>query len=151
MSPQPAHLRNHRRQPRRLLTNSTPAAGLARPIIDSCDNLPHVGDWQCWRQLSKQVLPWRSKKLGAVYDPKRSRGGPCRGTANMESSREWEDQSARAPDYLTAFASVSTAINFPNSARSSASALRPSPARPGRMVTHIFRLFPTNQWFRSSR
>jgi hypothetical protein len=28
--------------------------GNMQPIIDSCDNSPHVGDRQRWRQLSKQ-------------------------------------------------------------------------------------------------
>jgi hypothetical protein len=47
----------------------TPAAGVPRPIIDCCDNLPHVGDLHRWRPVSKQVLPWRAQKLAAVYDP----------------------------------------------------------------------------------
>jgi hypothetical protein len=45
------------------------AAGVMRPIINICDNPPHVGDWRCWRQQSKQVLPWRWKKLVATFDP----------------------------------------------------------------------------------
>jgi hypothetical protein len=32
----------------KLLTKRTPAAGVMRPIIDSCDNVPHVGDRQRW-------------------------------------------------------------------------------------------------------
>jgi hypothetical protein len=51
------------------VVKGTPAAGVTRPIIDSCDNLPHVGDRQRWRPVSKQVLPWRLQKLAAVYDP----------------------------------------------------------------------------------
>src|ERR1700680_2667156 len=62
-----AHRTLHGRWPRLLLTEGTPAAGVTRPIIDSCDNLPHVGDWHRWRPVSKQVLPWRSQKLAAVY------------------------------------------------------------------------------------
>jgi hypothetical protein len=37
-----------------------------------CKNVPHVGDWRRWRQLSKQVLPWRSKKLATPFDPYRN-------------------------------------------------------------------------------
>jgi hypothetical protein len=29
------------------VTEGTPAAGVTRPIIDSCDNLPHVGETGC--------------------------------------------------------------------------------------------------------
>jgi hypothetical protein len=43
-----------------------------RPTINICDNVPHVGDWRRWRQLSKQVLPWRSKKLADPFDPNQS-------------------------------------------------------------------------------
>jgi hypothetical protein len=32
----------HCRQPRRLLTKGTPAAGVTRPIIDSCDSVTHA-------------------------------------------------------------------------------------------------------------
>jgi hypothetical protein len=39
-----AHLRSHGRRPRRLLTEGTPAAGVTRPIINSCDNVPHAGN-----------------------------------------------------------------------------------------------------------
>jgi hypothetical protein len=53
---------------RRLLTKGTPAAGVRRPIIDSCDNVPHVGNRPRWRPVSNQVLPWRSQKWAAVYD-----------------------------------------------------------------------------------
>jgi len=69
-----------RRRPasRRLGSNShgcrpIPAAAVTRPIIDNCDNVPHVGDRQRWHPVSKQVLPWRSKKLAAVIDPSRKR------------------------------------------------------------------------------
>jgi hypothetical protein len=64
-----AHSTRDGRRPRRLLTKGTPAAGVTQPIIDSCDNMPHVGDRQRWRPVSKQVLPWRLQKLAAVYDP----------------------------------------------------------------------------------
>jgi hypothetical protein len=70
--PHVAHRTRHGRRPRRLLTKCTPAAGVPRPIIDSCGNVPHVGDCRCWRPVSKKVLPWRSQKLAAAYDPKLS-------------------------------------------------------------------------------
>jgi hypothetical protein len=64
-----AHRTLHGRRPRRLVTTGTPAAGVTRPIINSCDNVPHVRDWHRWGPVSKQVLPWRLQKLAAVYDP----------------------------------------------------------------------------------
>jgi hypothetical protein len=33
----------HCRQPRRLLTKGTPAAGVTRPVIDSCDSVTRAG------------------------------------------------------------------------------------------------------------
>jgi len=57
------HLRSHRRRPRRLLTERTPAAGVMRPTIDSCDNVPHVGDWHRWRQLSSKFFRGGRKSL----------------------------------------------------------------------------------------
>jgi hypothetical protein len=44
MSHELAHGRSHDRQPRRLLTDGTPAAGATLSIINLCDNLPRVGD-----------------------------------------------------------------------------------------------------------
>jgi hypothetical protein len=32
-----------------------PVAGVTRPIIDNCDNVPHVGDTHRWRPLSKKA------------------------------------------------------------------------------------------------
>jgi hypothetical protein len=42
---------------------------MTRPIIDSCDNMPHFGDRQRWRPVSKQVLPCRSRSSMALIDP----------------------------------------------------------------------------------
>jgi hypothetical protein len=43
-----AHRTRPGRRPRRLLTEGTPAAGVIRPIINICDNVPHVRDWHRW-------------------------------------------------------------------------------------------------------
>jgi hypothetical protein len=50
-----AHRTRHGRRPRRLLTKCTPAAGVPRPIIGSCDNVPHVRDTHRWRPLCKSA------------------------------------------------------------------------------------------------
>jgi hypothetical protein len=62
-SPELAHLRSYRRQPHRLLAKGTPAAGVTLPIIDSCDNRPHIGD----RQLARpdaSVMPFVRRAAG---------------------------------------------------------------------------------------
>jgi hypothetical protein len=82
-----AHLRNHRRQPRRLLTKGTPVAEVTRPIIDSCDNLPHVGDRQHRGSIARgdraRSLP-APRSLLIVFG---QRIGPERSVAKQNSRR----------------------------------------------------------------
>jgi hypothetical protein len=56
-SPVLAHRARHGRRPQGLLTEGTPAAGVMRPIINICDDVPHVGDRQRWRPVAKVAKP----------------------------------------------------------------------------------------------
>src|ERR1700680_3936097 len=51
-----AHRTRHGRRPRRLLTEGTPAVGVTRPIIDSCDNLPHVSETGCLLLAAGRII-----------------------------------------------------------------------------------------------
>src|SRR6202140_2538243 len=62
-----AHLRSHRRRPRRLVTDGIPVAGLAQPTVDGCDNLTHAANPSLRSQGSvAHGLSHRGRLVGPV-------------------------------------------------------------------------------------
>jgi hypothetical protein len=62
------------------LIKGTPAAEVTLPIIDICDNMPHIGDRQCWASgLEASYIPkaarppdrWRSPRHGCKANGER--------------------------------------------------------------------------------